>query len=605
MKKTMKRIASIVLAMAMVFAMAMPAMAEGPITGVDGEYTISVKANKYEDEKHSHEYVAYQIFKGDVAKEDGKKILSTIDWGDGVKNPDGRDAVLSAFSELEDSLRHETFTDIKKLVEFLETHKDDATAARAIAKALMSNKDKNLSEGTKLSWNPESGKYSTIDKVKSGYYLIVDSAAGTGDAISDYIVQIVDNTDIKAKTSAPEVDKTVYDDEDDTATGGDGFAESATDGFYETADHEINESFEFKLKATIPADADLAAYESYKVVFKDTMSKGVKYEGDEKLSVTVKINKNDDESIVEKEEKLIKDENEYTVVSSGDPGQEDGTKLTVTIEDLFKLTSGNIGEAIKAAFGKAVIEIEVTYSAHLTEDAVVAKAKDKGPANTNKVILEYSNKPYTEGDGDSMGKTPEDTVYVFTYELPNKKTDKDDNPLTGAEFRLYKSEDGKDEMDEIKLKQNPDDKSYSPIEDQKSGEGVVMKPSEEEGTKGEFKLKGLDAGTYWLEETKAPTGYNKLEKRLKIVVKVTEHKETDGTGINAETNYSIEIGEGEEAELIIDSEKSNGVNKIKNFKGTTLPETGGMGTTIFYVVGSVLVLAAAVLLVTKRRMNAE
>ena len=121
---------------------------------------------------------------------------------------------------------------------------------------------------------------------------------------------------------------------------------------------------------------------------------------------------------------------------------------------------------------------------------------------------------------------------------------------------------------------------------------------------GLFNFAGLDEGTYYLEETVAPPGYNLLENRIKIVVKVLEQN-VDATG-TAVTTYKITV----DNTPIFDPEGTpepsyDGTNDVVNHKGATLPETGGIGTTIFYVVGSVLVLAAVILLVTKRRMKSE
>ena len=127
-------------------------------------------------------------------------------------------------------------------------------------------------------------------------------------------------------------------------------------------------------------------------------------------------------------------------------------------------------------------------------------------------------------------------------------------------------------------------KAYRPI---KSGETAAAYLESAEGT-GVFNIVGLDAGTYYLVEEKAPTGYNELEEPIIIVIDAT-HSETSATS----------------ASVTFTEKTSNVNNTIKNYNGTTLPETGGIGTTIFYVVGSVLVIGAAVLLVTKKRMSAE
>lgn len=113
-------------------------------------------------------------------------------------------------------------------------------------------------------------------------------------------------------------------------------------------------------------------------------------------------------------------------------------------------------------------------------------------------------------------------------------------------------------------------------------------------------ISGLDAGTYYLEETKAPTGYNLLADPIKTAT----IKDNDGVpGVeNALEKLEITVGEKTEA-----GNASTGIvnTTVQNNKGATLPETGGIGTTIFYVVGGLLTVGAVVLLVTKKRMSAD
>ena len=218
--------------------------------------------------------------------------------------------------------------------------------------------------------------------------------------------------------------------------------------------------------------------------------------------------------------------------------------------------------------------ITVTYTAHLNDKAYVNIAGGS-TSNINKVYLTYSNNPKDES---SIGKTPESTpVYVYTYQLNNTKYHDDDNPnnvLAGAGFRLYSDEACHDE-DEIKLKMN-DDGTYS-RDFSTEGKGVEMIS----GQDGQFNVKGLDAGTYYLKETKTPDGYSAC-KVIPVTIKA-DHSRNDQVNL----------------------EGSNLTNDIVNIKagGITLPSTGGIGTTIFYVVGGGLMVAAIVLLVTKKRME--
>ena len=119
-------------------------------------------------------------------------------------------------------------------------------------------------------------------------------------------------------------------------------------------------------------------------------------------------------------------------------------------------------------------------------------------------------------------------------------------------------------------------------------------------TSGLVKIIGLDAGTYYLKETKAPAGYNLLDSEIKIVISATLNKSENNPALTALT---ITVNDGNSA----DGNLETGIvaTDVQNNQGATLPETGGMGTTLFYIVGGILVLAAVVLFVTKRRMSAE
>lgn len=217
--------------------------------------------------------------------------------------------------------------------------------------------------------------------------------------------------------------------------------------------------------------------------------------------------------------------------------------------------------------------ITVTYTAHLNDNAAV-NSTSGSTDNKNKVQLQYSNNPRNSA---YWGFTPESEVRVYTYQLNNTKYRDDDttgNELAGAGFRLYSDKDCTEEQ-EIKLKKNTTDGTYSPYFGADAGDEMF---SDEHG---QFNVKGLDAGTYYLRETKTPDGYSACADK-KIVISATH------------TEYNVNL-----------SGESNLNNKIINKKagGITLPSTGGIGTTIFYVVGGGLMVAAIVLLVTKKRME--
>lgn len=222
--------------------------------------------------------------------------------------------------------------------------------------------------------------------------------------------------------------------------------------------------------------------------------------------------------------------------------------------------------------------ITVQYTATVNANAVIGVE-----GNPNETILEYNNKYANK----STTKT-----YVWemgVHKFADLGTGKEDTPLENAEFRLYKK-DGETTKYAVLTK----------IKDGSATENAEYKltswtDTEASATKvktpanGNIKFEGLDAGTYYLEETTAPMGYNKLTDSIEVIIEHTLPTVESGT-----VSYTVKYGE---------TTASDGVVRVENKTGTTLPGTGGIGTTIFYVVGGGLMVAAAVLLITKKRME--
>lgn len=498
----LRKLTCLLLALVMVFALAATASAD------DGTNKITIK-----NASDGHTYEAYQIFTGDYSE--GK--LSNIVWGNGVTT-DGQTALQNKYNA----------TDAAGVAEAL---------VGGDAKAFAKEASACLSDIKSISGTFSEGSY-VIDVPAAGYYLVMDQAgsqSGKDQAYTAFILQVAGTAEVSPKSAKPTVDKQVYDEPADAEAG-------HADGWGETADHAINESFQFKLIATLPADNDFGAYDEYKVVFYDTMSDGVTFESI--ASVTV-----GSQSITN-----------YNCTATA--GQEGG-KWTLAIDNI-KIDSVDLTKGT---------EVVVIYNAHLNEKAQV-NHESGNTTNKNTVSLGYSNNPNVEG----LGQTPEDAVWVFTYEVYNTKYQNEvsgDTVLKGAGFRLY--QDGK----EVSLIYDDSLSAYRPT---KNGEtGVEMQSADN----GKFNIVGLDAGTYTLRETTTPTGFNTCED-ITITISAT-HKEDEG-GTSATTTLANE---------------STMTHHIVNQSGSTLPSTGGMGTTLFYVLGGVLVLAAVVLLVTKKRMRSE
>lgn len=479
--------------------------------------------------------------------------ISNVDWGSNIiTNSEDFLAQLKAAERIGGQFEGATTAqDVLKVISRWHDSDDDSIAfARFVCHYLYSN-DANPTYVVRAGSNAL-----TIPEAKAGYYLFVDTTDFSKDdsyhSYNSFLLMVTKgnwNVPITPKAEKPSVKKEVFDNfdnQDGTSTG----------DFGSSADHAINEKFQFKLTATLPASTDHAYdyYDTYAVCFKDTLSEGITYDGPD--SVVIKSNNNTYDTTI--------DPSKYTIDTKN---LETQNYFEVNIHDV-KACAKDAGFDLNDG-----ATITFTYTAHLNEKATVNTTS--GPTdNKNSVQLQYSNNPRP---GDYWGTTPKSEVYVFTYQLNNTKYHDDDNPnnvLAGAGFRLYSD---KACTQEVKLYQK--DNFYFPIKDATDkGKDAVQMIS---GQDGQFNVKGLDAGTYYLKETKTPDDYSPCPDK-KIVISATH------------TEYNVNL-----------SGESNLNNKIINIKagGITLPSTGGIGTTIFYVVGGGLMVAAIVLLVTKKRME--
>lgn len=529
MKKVIKKLLAALLAVAMVCAMAIPAFAENSEGDVDSHHT----------------YSAFQIFKGDVEGNNIKDFkISNVDWGSNIiTNSEDFLAQLKAAERIGGQFEGATTAqDVLKVISRWHDSDDDSIAfARFVCHYLYSN-DANPTYVVRAGSNAL-----TIPEAKAGYYLFVDTTDFSKDdsyhSYNSFLLMVTKgnwNVPITPKAEKPTVEKKVYDNPDGASTG----------GFGSSADHAINEKFQFQLTATLPNSTNRAYdyYDKYSVIFHDTLSEGITYDGP--YSVVIKSNNNTYDTTI--------DPSKYTITESQN-------SFVVKIPDVKTCAEGldlNDGATIT-----------VTYTAHLNDKAYVNTAGGS-TSNINKVYLTYSNNPKDES---SIGKTPESTpVYVYTYQLNNTKhQDTEKGPaLEGACFRLYSDEACTDQS-EVQLYQK--DGFYYPIKDVLGKEAVEMKSA----ANGTFNVKGLDAGTYYLKEITPPDGYSAC-KVIPVTIKA-DHSRNDQVNL----------------------EGSNLTNDIVNIKagGITLPSTGGIGTTLFYVVGGGLMVAAIVLLVTKKRME--
>ena len=513
----------------------------------------------------THNYSAYKIFSGTV---DGDN-LTNISFA----KANGFDAFLAALkADATIGSKFQSASTVAEVANVLSGFSDKSADAKAFA-------DFVATHATLLA-APVTGQGSlTLDS--DGYYVIIETGATGGNdyAKTSYILKQYDaseGAEIAVKSAAPTVDKQVYDNDDKAATGD-------NNGWGESADHAINETFQMKLIATIPADEDFAAYKAYKVAFHDTYNKGITFENI--ASVTVA-----GETVNAGEAKT-----DYQLASNTT-----NRTLDITINDIVPAIT-----AASKKLGTDEITVEVIYNVHLNEDAatVNASASDLSTSydNVNGVYLEYSNNPNwngsgtatpgedTPGDDESTGETPKDYVWVFTYESNNNKVDDANKPLTGAKFQIKNGDTVIKLVDKGNGEYVVADQSLA-LSTSEGASPKIVDTMVSTGTDAKFNIKGLDAGTYTLAETAAPQGY-------KVAADTVFHISATHSEGKTENNVDTEL-----ADVTLATGEGNSLNHtIVDSSSSKLPSTGGMGTTLFVLGGGCMAGLAGIYLISKKR----
>lgn len=498
-----------------------------------------------------HTYEIYQIFTGDLSTKtvDGEevKVLSNIKWGKNGTGTEGESVDSTILAELSAL----TGSDASKLETITEYVKLDTDAF-------------------------ESDDAGAVVRVPTGYYLIkdMDKSVSGNDAYSLYMVEVVGPVTLEAKSDVPSVEKKVKDINDSETT--------TPSDWQDSADHDIGDVVSFKLTGTLPDN--YADYKTYYYEFHDTLSAGLTYKYD------TENHPNGDATVT-----IVNADGTTDVTSEFDITEEDG-KLNIKCADLKELTVDKDSNIV------------VEYTAKLNENAVIGSA-----GNPNTVNLEFSNNPNSFGDGTpgtpdtpekpETGTTPDDTVIVFTYKLVVDKFEMvkgEEQALKGAGFTLYKQDA---------------QGNFEAVGDELKGEEMTQ-----------FTWKGLDDGIYKLSETTVPTGYNAINdiyfeveathtegavpeltslQITKIGTKAVDNMANTGKDGDVYSVSDATLTDGSVTSIGFTCTATDGTmaTKIENKSGVTLPSTGGMGTTFLYIAGSVMVVAAGVLLITKKRMQ--
>ena len=314
--------------------------------------------------------------------------------------------------------------------------------------------------------------------------------------------------------------------------------EGTLSDWQDAADWDMGDDVPFKLEGTVASN--YADYDTYYFAFHDVEENSLTFNKD---SVKVYV---DDTEIT----------SGYSVVTEG---LTDGCTFEVKFADLKTIDGVKAGSKIR-----------VEYTSTLNENAVLGKH-----GNVNKAKLQFSNNPNDSQNGETSptGETPWDNVIVFTYKTVINKVDDKNQPLKGAEFTLSKK-----------------------MKDGSTKTVAVVKDSE--GTT--FTFNGLDDGDYVLTETKTPAGYNSIKP---ITFTVTANHTITWEGEDRDTILTSLSGNAASGEITFTptDDKSELDTNVVNKPGSSLPETGGMGTIVLYAAGAVLVIAAGVYFGLKKK----
>lgn len=551
--KATKRIFSVfltcVLAFTMAFAMGLTASA--------ADYTITITKPAGDIDRT---YEAYQIFQGNL---DGN-TLSDIEWGTGI---DG----AAFLTELKKNTTYASCTDAKTVAEKLATFKDNSDGAVAFAK--LAGNFLTTATGSAKATSSANGE---IKVPAAGYYLLKDVTDVTTphDALSLNILKVVKDVKVNPKADHPTVDKKIG-----TDISSEVVANTAT----------IGDKVPFVIASKVP---QMQGYTKYFFVLNDSMTAGLTYNKD----VAIKIGTTT----------LAADAYEVTY-------DDTANTMKIVIKNFIQYKS------------QADADIVVTYSATLNEKADLTQTG----GNKNTVKLTYSNNPNVESKGeneptstDPVGETPEHVTVTYSTKLqltkvngadPNEKLEGVEFQITGTSIKTavskgeyfkqdaagtyYQLKDGTftdtAPTTETESKYVSNSVKYAKVTD--PTEKTKMQKVTASGTtdaNGLITFEGLGAGTYFITELKTLGGYNLLTAPITVEIKATP-----GT---TSCTWTAKVN-GENATFEDDMVKLT----VENNKGSVLPITGGIGTTIFYVIGGLLVCGAVVMAITKKKLSVE
>ncbi len=541
--------------------------------------THSVTINPADGDTATHSYGAYQIFAGKTTADPDDNSIEDLTFGAAVP-ADKQAAFITALKGISGTTAFDALTETSTAAQVaaaIGTYATgyDTAPAQAVATAIGGYI-------TAQSISPTTTSSGSFTGLAEGYYFFKDltnpddqdETNNAYGASTRFILDVVTDLTITAKASVPEVIKKV-DDKNDSSNAED------TINWRDDADYDVGDIVPYKIVGTV--SSTIGDYSQYSYKFIDKMSTGLEYFTDTNHVTKVYMFATKAAAVD------ATDGTNGTDVTSHFTIAGSGQDLTVTASDTNGLKD------IQGVTGTSAFV--VFYYAKVTEAAVMGST-----GNSNEVYLEFSNNPQGEG----IGKTPKDTAIVFTYNVTVNKVEKDTNsnepnatkPLAGAQFALFKK--------------------YTTVNATAAGKSAAPKPAAgitdaqwaletgyvwvavdggaDPNDATTFKFDRIDDGDYLLVETVTPTGYNTIApQKFSVIANHVDGELTELKSGNLETG----------AVIAFTADKTAGslTTDVLNNSGTTLPSTGGIGTTIFYVIGGVLVLAAIILLVTKKRMS--
>jgi LPXTG-motif cell wall-anchored protein len=598
-----KRIFAILLSVAVAMSM-MVAMSAVSFAADTTAHTITITNT---DQHVTHTYEAYKVFEGNLDSQN--KVLTNVAWADGV-NSTALLAALKATTDpnLVDASGYSLFKDCttasdvaKVLADFASTTgaNQSAGAIDAVAAIIADNLGTKAADFTQDSSNAK--KY-TAEVTGDGYYFIKDTTTNlnnttdkTSDSLSKYLLSVVKDTTIEAKDTGLTPNKTV------------------TEKKVKANTAAIGDLVEFNVEIPVP---NTKKYVDHFVFFmEDQLPVGLTLNE----VTSVKINGT---AVPVANYEVTADGAAYTKPADKEAGitAAGGQKIKVLFKDFKAYVEANnlIGETLT-----------VTYNAYVNDDAVY------GPTgNKNEVEFTYSNDPNHDYDGDEpgpqdpKGTTPKSETITYVTALKILKVDgKDQSPLEGAEFEIsstsydftlvvgerfvedasgtyWKLKDGtyttddpnaegmdKTKYDDLNKKYKKEAYNNTLVDGATDSKVTVISDAN-----GVISVSGLKPGTYTVNETAAPSGFDKLDKEFKLVIAWTQSQSDPMAG-------TFSIGDGSDEGWKMTGSGACYEITIENNEGTQLPGTGGIGTTIFYVLGSLLVVGCGIVLISRKRME--